>query len=61
MSQRLTCLRASRNRLDPDADIDRIMNAMVQADSTAPACPDQEDQVSLPPDYSAEGNVFRVR
>jgi hypothetical protein len=42
------------------ADIDRILNAMIQADAEAPACPAEEDQMSVPPAYSNEGNVFRV-
>jgi hypothetical protein len=42
------------------ADIDRILNAMIQADSEAPACPAQEDHESVPPAYSNEGNVFRM-
>ncbi len=42
------------------ADIDRILNAMIQADAESPVCVEPEDQVSVPPDYSEEGNVFRV-
>lgn len=42
------------------ADIDRILNAMILADSTAPSCTDQGDQAAVAPAYSAEDNVFRV-